>query len=227
MGTPMIQLDERVVAKNTGSKTHVHASVARAIVQSLCPYAAESERIHRRVRRRNWIRLAGSTPYSHGSFLPRTNTSLAREAHDLYTFATRTQGLWKDPMPVWTDSLPLQRMYANQRFENLRDSIRTLLASITLSNVSFVQGVVNPADYWSRPASSLSHTARDTAVLLGNTIMERPPGTIRPASDVQLLPGQPPVTRRETTCRRKRLLGPPVNSRPSKIRALNVSPRDP
>eukprot|EP00920_Eleutheroschizon_duboscqi_P021487 GHVT01050801.1.p1 GENE.GHVT01050801.1~~GHVT01050801.1.p1 ORF type:complete len:131 (+),score=3.81 GHVT01050801.1:311-703(+) len=130
-------------------------------------------------------------------------------------------------MPVWTDSLPLQRMYANQRFENLRDSIRTLLASITLSNVSFVQGVVNPADYWSRPASSLSHTARDTAVLLGNTIMERPPGTIRPASDVQLLPGQPPVTRRETTCRRKRLLGPPVNSRPSKIRALNVSPRDP
>eukprot|EP00920_Eleutheroschizon_duboscqi_P022576 GHVT01054820.1.p1 GENE.GHVT01054820.1~~GHVT01054820.1.p1 ORF type:complete len:415 (-),score=2.15 GHVT01054820.1:134-1378(-) len=39
---------------------------------------------------------------------------LHREAHGLYTLATRTQGLWKDPMPVWTDSLPLQRMYANQ-----------------------------------------------------------------------------------------------------------------
>eukprot|EP00920_Eleutheroschizon_duboscqi_P018785 GHVT01044580.1.p1 GENE.GHVT01044580.1~~GHVT01044580.1.p1 ORF type:complete len:203 (-),score=4.15 GHVT01044580.1:135-743(-) len=136
-------------------------------------------------------------------------------------------------MPVWRDSLPFQRMYAIENFSNLGENVRPLLASITPSSVSYVQGIVNPADYWSRPTNSLSHSARDTAGSLGSTLMERPPDTLaayrrrydmpkRPASDVQLLPGQPPVTRRISTCRRKRPPGP-FTGRPSKFIALDLS----
>eukprot|EP00920_Eleutheroschizon_duboscqi_P023836 GHVT01059293.1.p1 GENE.GHVT01059293.1~~GHVT01059293.1.p1 ORF type:complete len:152 (-),score=3.12 GHVT01059293.1:620-1075(-) len=70
---------------------------------------------------------------------------LHREAHWLYTLATRTQGLWKAPMNIHTESLPLQRKYTNNNFNNLRNNIKELLAKITLSSVHYGRGAVNPA----------------------------------------------------------------------------------
>eukprot|EP00920_Eleutheroschizon_duboscqi_P010746 GHVT01025185.1.p1 GENE.GHVT01025185.1~~GHVT01025185.1.p1 ORF type:complete len:219 (-),score=9.58 GHVT01025185.1:370-1026(-) len=45
-------------------------------------------------------------------------------------------------------------MYANNSFANLRESIRQLLATVTITNLNYVRGVHHPADYWSRPTSS-------------------------------------------------------------------------
>eukprot|EP00920_Eleutheroschizon_duboscqi_P024926 GHVT01061675.1.p2 GENE.GHVT01061675.1~~GHVT01061675.1.p2 ORF type:complete len:106 (-),score=4.00 GHVT01061675.1:550-867(-) len=105
MGSPMVRLDEGDSSQDLGTLAQAFVPHRCAHEENVAVYTDASEEgtgFAWQVQDRTALGLffPARTQPSHRA------VGLHREAYGLYTLATRTQGLWRNPMPVYTDALP-------------------------------------------------------------------------------------------------------------------------